>query len=217
MLVRARGAAVLARGRRALSIAVREPRVGLMSGSTRKGSVNTQLVHAAAALLAKRGAQVEIIDLDAFDLPMFGQEIEAAAWPEAATRLQAAFAACDAFAVSSPEYNGMPPPLLLNVYTWLSRGAGVAALQKTAVVLAASPGALGGMRALRPHREILTNLGCCVLPQMVAVGSAFAAFAADGALLEGAPAKMLEGACEALYVAAKHDANRAATAKLLNL
>jgi chromate reductase, NAD(P)H dehydrogenase (quinone) len=49
-------------------------------------------------------------------------------------------------------------------------------------LLAASPGALGGLRGLVHVRSILGNIGVIVLPEQVAVMKAHEAFDADGKL-----------------------------------
>lgn len=47
---------------------------------------------------------------------------------------------------------------------------------KTAVIMAASPGALGGMRGLVFLRMLLGNIGVTVLPEQIAVMQANKAF-----------------------------------------
>ena len=69
-----------------------------------------------------------------------------------------------------------------------SGGAGSPTLSalggKTAVLCAASPGALGGLRGLVHLRAILGNLGITVLPDQIAVPKAHEAFAEDGSLTD---------------------------------
>lgn len=51
-------------------------------------------------------------------------------------------------------------------------------------VLAASPGALGGIRGLYALRSVFQNIGVTVYPSMLAVGSAFDHVNADGKLTD---------------------------------
>ena len=79
---------------------------------------------------------------------------------------------------------------LKNVIDWVSRAetadepALSALAGKTAVICAASPGGLGGLRGLVHLRAILGNLGITVLPDQLAVPSAHSAFAEDGTLAD---------------------------------
>lgn len=162
------------------SIAFRAPKIALLSGSLRKGSFNTKLIGAAEQVAAKLGAETSVIDLGAYDLPIYNQDDEADDYPQAAMDLKAVLGEqADGWVVSSPEYNGWISPLLLNAYTWCSRGdpAGgpmyATFAGKSAVVLSSSPGAMGGLRTLNPHRQLLNNLGVNVLPQSVAIGAAY--------------------------------------------
>ena len=110
-------------------------------------------------------------------------------------------------------------PLLLNTYTWCSRGDEAGAIYETfrgkvAIVLS-SPGAMGCLRTLNPHREILTNLGVNAIPQSVAIGAAFKAFDGEGNLVDDKQKSMLEGAIEGLFYLARDQANRDATCALV--
>ena len=58
----------------------------------------------------------------------------------------------------------------------------VAFTGKTAVLMSASPGQLGGLRALVHVRSILGNIGVLVLPDQIAIPRAFEAFQDDGTL-----------------------------------
>lgn len=129
------------------SIAFRAPKIALLSGSLRKGSFNTKLIGAAEQVAAKLGAETSVIDLGAYDLPIYNQDDEADDYPQAAMDLKAVLGEqADGWVVSSPEYNGWISPLLLNAYTWCSRGdpAGgpmyATFAGKSAVVLSSSPG-----------------------------------------------------------------------------
>jgi NAD(P)H-dependent FMN reductase len=50
--------------------------------------------------------------------------------------------------------------------------------------MATSPGGLGGLRGLIPLRMLLGNLGITVLPDQIAIPSAFDAFGPDGHLVD---------------------------------
>lgn len=163
------------------------------AGSARKDSFNKQLVRNAAAGATAAGAEVTLIDLADYPLPIFDEDLEAAGTPENALKLKALFLQHDALLIASPEYNSSVSPMLKNVIDWVSRPAsgeaGLAAYQnKTAAILAASPGGLGGLRGLVHLRSILSNIGVTVIPGQLAVPRAFEVLASG----EIADPKMLE-------------------------
>src|SRR5690606_39003060 len=86
-------------------------------------------------------------------------------------------------------------PLMKNLIDWVSRAENddeppLAAYRgKTAALLAASPGALGGLRGLVHLRSILGNIGVLVAPTQFALSSADGKFGADGTLTDPAAAK----------------------------
>ena len=106
------------------------------------------------------------------ELPFFDQDLEATP-PAAVEALRAAVTAADLLVVVTPEYNGTIPGLLGNAIDWLSRPAGgaAAALQdKPVLAVAASPGGVGGVRALVALRTVLGNAGAQLLEQTLSVG-----------------------------------------------
>ena len=71
-------------------------------------------------------------------------------------------------------------------------------LGKTAAVTAASPGGLGGIRALPHIRTLLSNLKVHVIPEQLSVANASKAFQEDGTLVSDSQAKALESVCRQL-------------------
>lgn len=162
--------------------------IGLISGSLRKASYNTQLVKYVGKRAAEKdGVELVWIDLNELDLPMFSEDLEANGLPESALKLKETMIACDAFLISTPEYNGSISGALKNAIDWASRPNGdepsLACFKgKVCGLLAASPGGLGGLRGMRHVRQILTQLHTLVIPLEFALGSAHQAFDADGNL-----------------------------------
>ena len=183
-------------------------RLLVIPGSARTGSLNVKLANAAAAQARSSGATVELLDLRALQLPLYDGDIEAASGvPEAALQLQSAIAAADAVLVVMPEYNGFPTPLVINAFDWLSRiaaqGERAAGLATTAnkpvALLAASPGPLGGLRAMNTLRQYLQMaFAMIVVPQQFALGRANDAFDANGALADAKAAQAVGGVVAAL-------------------
>ncbi|MBP6223531.1 MAG: NAD(P)H-dependent oxidoreductase [Rhizobacter sp.] len=167
------------------------PRVLVISGSARSGSLNQRLAAVAAGLAEQAGAQVTTVDLRALALPIYDADLEALGMPEGARQLRRLFAEHDALLLVSPEYNGFPTPLLINALDWVTRPAaeeglpsGIASLTGTvAGLFSASPGALGGLRSLLFTRQFLQmNLGMLVVPEQFGLALAEQAFDESGAL-----------------------------------
>jgi chromate reductase, NAD(P)H dehydrogenase (quinone) len=128
------------------------------------------------------------IDLHDYPLPIFDEDQEKTeGLPENGRRLKALFVEHQGLLIAAPEYNSSITAVLKNVIDWVSRPAPgepplVAFTGKAAVLMSASPGALGGLRGLVHVRSILGNLGVLVLPDQLAIARAFEAYADDGTL-----------------------------------
>lgn len=166
------------------------PRILAFAGSLRAASFNKKLVQVAAAGARTAGAQVTYIDLKEFPLPVFDEDLEAAEGLHPnARKLKDLFLAHEGLLIASPEYNSSISAALKNAIDWVSRPApGEAALAcfagKAAAIMAASPGALGGLRGLVTVRSILGNIRVTVLPDQIAIVKAHEAFTPEGALKE---------------------------------
>lgn len=97
------------------------------------------------------------------ELPFFDQDLESQV-PAAVVELRRQVAEADLLVVVTPEYNGTIPGLLGNAIDWLSRPYAQGVLTgKPVLALAASPGAVGGARALVALRTVLGNAGAALL------------------------------------------------------
>ncbi|NUO76665.1 MAG: NAD(P)H-dependent oxidoreductase [Lysobacter sp.] len=154
------------------------PRLLAFAGSLRQASYNRRLIPLLAQGARDAGADVELIELRDYPLPVYDGDIEAAGMPDNVHRLQALMADCDGLLISTPEYNGSMPALVKNTLDWMSRAtqdgrSGTLLFQdKMAGIVSASPGPLGGIRSLLVLRDALSKLGLLVVPQQVAVGAA---------------------------------------------
>ena len=164
------------------------PRILAFSGSARRDSFNQKLVHEAAQGAEQVGAEVTIVNLGDYPLPIMDEDLEREqGTPENAAKLKALFLAHDGLLIAAPEYNSSITPLLKNAIDWVSRPAEgeepLAAYQgKTATLMSVSPGGLGGLRGLTHLRSILGNIGVLVLPGQIAISQAHEAFDAAGIL-----------------------------------
>lgn len=161
------------------------------SGSARKDSFNSKLVKIAADGAKQAGADITLVNLADYPMPIFNQDFEAeSGMPDKAREFKSLFIENDGFLIASPEYNSAFSPLLKNVIDWASRSESenekplVAYTGKVVAIMSASPGALGGIRGLVFLRMLLGNLGIIVLPDQQAVAAAFKAFDEEGLLID---------------------------------
>lgn len=163
------------------------------SGSTRGESYNTKLLRVSVEGAKAAGAEVTTISLRDYPLPVFDEDAEAREGTHPnARKLKDLFIAHQGILISCPEYNSSYPALVKNVIDWLTRPAKKADGTpekpfecfdgKVVGLLAASPGALGGIRMLPELRRVLANIMCVVIPNQFALAKAHEAFNADGTL-----------------------------------
>ena len=184
-------------------------RVAVLVGSLRADSVNRRL---AEMLRDQAPAGVELRLVDGLgDLPFYNEEIDTDDAASAVLALRETVASADRVLAVTPEYNGTMPAVLNNALDWLSRpygdtpGLGLFA-GKWAALVAASPGGLGGIRALPLGQQLLANLSLTVLPQPLSLPKAGSAFNDSGALHDDATGQKLDALCQRLVdaLAATH-------------
>lgn len=176
------------------------PKILAFAGSLRKDSLNKKTVKIAVEGAEKAGAEVTFIDLKDFPFPVYDGDIEAAeGLPEIVVKAQNLMLEHDGFLISSPEYNSGIPGAFKNFIDWTSRPygehkAGACYGGKYASIMSASPGGLGGIRALPNVRTILASMGVHVLAEDFALGKAHEAFDDEGK----AKAEFVQNALEKL-------------------
>ncbi|MDO8648210.1 MAG: NAD(P)H-dependent oxidoreductase [Candidatus Peregrinibacteria bacterium] len=125
-----------------------------ISGSLRKGSLNTNLLKAAQEL-APSGISVDIADIS--QIPPYNADIDP--FPAAVTALKKQVEAADAILIATPEYNFSITGVLKNVLDWISRPYGKCSLDdKPVAIMSASTGMLGGGRAQYHLRQVLVEM-----------------------------------------------------------
>jgi NAD(P)H-dependent FMN reductase len=160
-----------------------------IGGSLRKDSFNKKLANLAAIAAKKSGAEVTLVNMADYPLPIYnGDDEEKGGLPENAKKLKKLFFEHDGFLIASPEYNSSISGPFKNLIDWISRpekqdvNQMPAFFGKWAALLAASPGALGGLRGLVHLRQILGNIAVHVIPDQVTVSKAHEAFDEKGEL-----------------------------------
>jgi NAD(P)H-dependent FMN reductase len=131
-------------------------------------------------------------------MPLYDGDLEAKEGiPANAKKFKELLLAHQGLLISAGEYNSSITGVLKNAIDWASRplpGEGSLAcfVGKVAAMMSASPGALGGLRALVHVRSILGNIKVLVLPDQIAVSKANEAFNPEGTLKDSKQQKSVE-------------------------
>jgi chromate reductase len=164
------------------------PKILAFAGTTRTEAFNKKLIRIAAASAREAGADVTLIDLRDLPMPLYDGDLEAKEGiPANGMKFKELMLAHRGLLISTGEYNSSITGVLKNAIDWASRSSpGEAELacfkDKIAGLVSASPGMLGGLRALFHVRQILGNIGVLVIPEQLALSRAHEAFAEDGSL-----------------------------------
>lgn len=131
-----------------------------ISGSLRRESFNTALLHAASELVPE-GSHLEVATIEG--IPLYSQDVEAnEGIPEPVASLKDRIASADGLILATPEYNHSIPGPFKNAIDWLSRpqtdqprvfGGRAAAL------MGASPSPVGTRYAQDAWLSVLHTLG----------------------------------------------------------
>ena len=169
-----------------------------LAGSTRTDSFNKKILKPAIFGAREAGAEVTVIDLRDYPLPLYDGDIESREGiPANAKSLKALFNSNHALLLALPEYNSSLSGVFKNVIDWISRQEkDEAPLQcffgKVAALISASPGSLGGIRGLTHARSMLENINVLVMTEQICVPKAANAFDEFGNLKNLETKKNLE-------------------------
>jgi len=168
-----------------------QPKILAFGGSLRAGSFNQKAAALAAEGARAAGAEVTLIALRDYPLPLFDEDLEAAeGMPENARKLKELFLAHDGLLIASPEYNSSTSAALKNAIDWVSRSTSEdepflsAFVGKKAAILAASPGGYGGARGLAALRPLLENIKVGVIEDQVTIPEAHSVIQDDGSFAD---------------------------------
>lgn len=181
-----------------------------LAGSARNKSTNKIIAQKAQQIAAEQGVEATFIDLKDFEMPLYNGDIEeATGLPDNAIKLKELFIAHDAIFIASPEYNSGYTPLLKNSLDWISRPHQKneiplsAFRNKTAAIVAISPGGYGGIRGLVQLRMLLGNILVTVIPQQLAIPFSSKVLDEEGNFIDKDQVIALTGIVEALVQATK--------------
>ena len=159
------------------------PRILAFSGSIRRESFNKKLLAAVVEATRAAGGEVTLMDLADLPMPLFNGDLEdAEGMPANAQKLVELITQHAALLIASPEYNSQMTALLKNTIDWCTRADENPFKEKVVAVVSASPGMFGGVRSMTLARQLLTHLGCHVIPVQCILPHADKAFDENGAL-----------------------------------
>jgi NAD(P)H-dependent FMN reductase len=120
------------------------------AASSSSTSINKQLASYAASLVTHDdGVEIDIIDINDYEMPLFSQDKEAIlGQPEQAKAFYAKLGQADAIIISFAEHNGSYTAAYKNLFDWTSRIDNKLFQNKTMLLLATSPGAGGAQSVL---------------------------------------------------------------------
>lgn len=154
------------------------PRIALVSASIRAGRNS----HRVALFLRnylheKKLATAEILDLQAYDFPLFTERLSHLKDPgESALDFAAKFRAADGIIIVTPEYNGGYPASLKNVVDLLTDDW----RRKPVAIAMVSDGPFGGTQVITSLQFTLWKMRAWVVPAMFTVPKVREAFDVNG-------------------------------------
>jgi len=181
-----------------------------ISGSLRRGSLNSALLRAAAERLP---AGAELVEFDRLrDVPPYDEDLDAEA-PAVVEDLRETVRSADALLIATPEYNHSLPGQLKNALDWVSRPAGKSALNGTpAAAIGASTGMFGAVWAQAELRKVLGAMGSRVVEAELPVGHAKEQMNGDRLELSPQQSEQLEALLAELVAAAERETELAVAA-----
>ena len=131
-----------------------------VSGSLRRGSYNSAVLRAAAAMMPAGSAlRIESIA----GIPLYDGDAEAAnGVPATVSRLKDAIASADGLLLVTPEYNNSIPGVAKNAFDWLSRPPSDSARVfrgRPVAITGASPGNFGTILSQNAWLPVFRTLG----------------------------------------------------------
>jgi chromate reductase len=132
------------------------------AGSNSKNSINKELATYAARQISN--VEVEVLDLNDFELPLYGIDLEnEEGIPDNAHTFLDKIKMSDGIVLSLAEHNGAYASVFKNLFDWMSRIDGKLWNNKPMLLMATSPGGRGGATALEIAKGRFPYMGGNIL------------------------------------------------------
>lgn len=121
--------------------------------STSQQSINKKFARYVAELFQTKGAQVQLVDLNDFEMPIFSVDRESEI-PSQALKMANLFDESNLIIISLAEHNGSYSSAFKNIFDWMSRIPNRTVFNdKNVLLLSTSPGARGGSTVLETAKS----------------------------------------------------------------
>ncbi len=135
-----------------------------IGASNSNHSINRQFANYVASSI--ENAEVTLLDLNDFDIPVFGVDLEAEIGsPEPAQRFKQLIRDSDGVVLSLAEHNGSYSVAFKNLMDWTSRIEGKLWEGTPMLLLSTSPGRRGGMNVLSTAAASFPHMGATIAGQ----------------------------------------------------
>lgn len=133
-------------------------KIAVFAGSNSKKSINKELAVYASSLL--KNVEVEILDLNDFEIPIYGMDEETEnGIPKKAVEFLETVHGSDGIILSLAEHNGNFSAVFKNIYDWSSRIEPKLWQSIPMLLMATSPGARGGASVLGIAKSGFPHMG----------------------------------------------------------
>ena len=137
-------------------------RIIALGASNSRNSINKKFANWAAHKVDD--AEVELIDLNNYEMPLYSPDMEKESGiPEVVRTLQVKLDSADGFVISLAEHNGNYTAAFKNVQDWLSRVERAIWGNKPTFLMAATPGKMGGKSVLNIAKASFPYMGARVV------------------------------------------------------
>jgi len=130
------------------------------AGSTSSTSINRELVK--CVLKDFQDDEINLIDLNDFDMPVFSVDREKKGFPDEAHHFLKVIEECDAIICSLAEHNRSYSAAFKNVFDWASRINVKVFQNKPMLLMSTSPGGYGGGNVMNTAKTFFPQFGADV-------------------------------------------------------
>ncbi|KQT16311.1 NADPH-dependent FMN reductase [Chryseobacterium sp. Leaf404] len=127
------------------------------AGSTSSTSINRELVK--FVLKSFPDHEINLIDLNDFNMPVFSVDLEKKGFPEEAHNFLKQIEDCDVIICSLAEHNRSYSAAFKNIFDWASRINVKVFQNKPMLLMSTSPGGYGGGNVMNTAKTFFPNFG----------------------------------------------------------